>query len=264
MDYYTTLGVTKDATQDDIKKAYRKLAMQYHPDKNPGDKESENKFKNISSAYEILSDPTKRAAYDSPKQQPNFHYNNQPFDLNDIFSQVFGHNSQPYHHQTQAVYRTRVSVSLVDAYTGTTQMLQMTSNVGTKVINVTVPKGVKTGDQVRYDNIIDNAKLILEFVVLADLRFDRQGDDLYMNLPISVLDLITGTKAKINTISGKILEVTINAKTQPTQQIRIPGYGMPLQNGSYGDQILLLKPYVPDNVSQDIIDCILKNQTVLT
>jgi DnaJ-class molecular chaperone len=85
---------------------------------------------------------------------------------------------------------------------------------------------------------------------------------LYANYPISVLDLIVGTKVQFQAINGKMLEVTIPAKTQPNHQIRLPGLGMPISNtGQYGDQILLLKPFIPDSISNDIIDSIKRNQS---
>jgi molecular chaperone DnaJ len=149
-------------------------------------------------------------------------------------------------------------VSLVDAYKGNDHILQLSLPGGVKVLNIKVPLGVQSGDQVRYDNIIENATLLVEFNVLPDLRFDRHDSLLYSNLTISVLDLIIGTKVKFNTISGKIIEVTIPPNTQPSQQIRIPGHGMPIKGASnvYGDQILLLKPFVPANIPNDIIDSI--------
>jgi molecular chaperone DnaJ len=149
-------------------------------------------------------------------------------------------------------------VSLVDAYTGNNHILQLSLPGGVKVFNIKVPPGVQSGDQVRYDNIVDTVTLIVEFVVLPDLRFERQGSDLYCNLSISVLDLIVGTKVEFTSIAGNKVEVTINPNTQPAQQIRLRGLGMPINSSSqvYGDQILLLKPYIPDNISNDIIDSI--------
>lgn len=258
MDHYNTLGVPRDASQEDIKKAFRKLAMTHHPDKG-GDP---NEFQRINEAYEVLSNPDKRLEYDNPgiRQNPfggGFQFNQQGFDLNDIFSQIFGQRGHnPGNHQQ--TYRTRVSVSLVDAYKGNDHILQLALQTGVKVINIKIPVGVQSGDHVRYDNIIDNATLIIEFIVMPDLRFDRQGNDLYANLPISVLDLIVGTKVEFTTISGSKVEVTINPNTQPTQQIRLRGMGMPLSSATnvFGDQILLLKPYIPDNISNDIIESI--------
>lgn len=262
MDHYNTLGVPRNADQDTIKKAYRKLAMQHHPDKG-GDP---SQFQKISEAYETLSNTDKRFQYDNPSAQPQgfpggFNFNAQGFDINDLFSQIFG--QQRFHHQQRQtqVLRTQVYVSLLDSFNGSTQMMQLNTHQGVKVVNFSVPKGVDSGDQVRYDNLLDDATLIVQFIVHKELKFDRSGDDLYSNVPISVLDLITGTKIEFTTISGKKLEVDIKPLTQPTDQIRIKGYGMPIRDsGFYGDQLLLLKPYIPDNISQDIIDSIISNK----
>ena len=261
MDHYNTLGVSRDASQEEIKKAYRKLAMTHHPDKggNPAE------FQKLNDAYEVLSNPDKRMQYDNPSTRMNnpfggdsqFDQNN--FDLSNIFNHIFG-GGRGFGggiNQKQ-IFRTQVSISLVDAYVGKEHTFQLSTPTGVKVINVKVPLGINNGDQVRYENVIDSGTLIIGFHILPDLRFDRNGDDLYCNLPISVLDLIIGTKVKFNTISGKTIEVTVPPNTQPSQHIRLPGMGMPVKNAAnvYGDQILLLKPYIPDNISQDIIESI--------
>lgn len=266
MDYYNILGVSKDASPDDIKKAFRKLAMQHHPDKG-GD---ENHFKKINEAYDVLSDSNKRAQYDNPAPKFNqsqgfgFDVHTGGFNMNDVFSHIFGHgfpNQAKQQQRQQQVYRTRINVSLMDSYNGSNHALQMHTPTGVKPISLNIPKGIDTGNQIRYDNVIENSTLIVEFIVMPDLNFDRRGDDLYANLSISVLDLIVGTKVKFETFNGKNLELTIHPGTQPHQHIRIPGFGMPRQNGSYGDQILLLKPFVPDNINQEIIEVILKYQS---
>lgn len=258
MDYYNILGVPRDASQEDIKRAYRKLAMQHHPDKG-GDV---TKFQEITNAYETLSDTDKRFQYDNPTARQNpfpggFGFNQQAFDLNDIFNHFF-RQQQAQQKNTQQIFRTRVAISLVDSYNGASHSFQLTTPGGVKVININVPKGIESGDQVRYENVIENGTLIVEFLVQADLRYDRNGNDLYCNLPISVLDLIVGTKTTVNAINGKKMEVTINPGTQPTQQIRLVGLGMPVKghDNVYGDQILLLKPYIPDNIPDDIIESI--------
>ena len=264
MDYYNTLGVPQDADTDTIKRAYRKLAMTHHPDKG-GDPAQ---FQKISEAYAMLSDPSKRSLYDNPHTQTQgfprgFNFNAQGFDINDLFSQIFG--QQRFHNQQKQkqVLRTQVYVSLIDSYHGSTQMMQLNTQQGIKVINFVVPKGVDSGDQVRYDNLIDDVTLIVQFIVHKELKFDRTGDDLYSNIPISVLDLIVGTTVEITTLFGKKLEVSIKPMTQPTHQIRIQGHGMPIKDsGFYGDQILLLKPYIPDNISQDIVDSIINNRNI--
>lgn len=256
MDYYNTLGVPRTASPEEIKKAYRKLAMEHHPDKG-GDVA---KFQEITTAYETLSDTDKRFQYDNPHAHPaDFGINVNGFDLNDLFGHIFG---QRANRQTRQVFRTTVTVSLTDSYNGADHVLQLGLPTGVKVINVVVPKGVESGQQIRYEDVIENASLIIEFHVLKDLRFDRRGPDLIANYPISVLDLIVGTKVPFQNISGKMIEVTIPPKTQPSQQIRLPGMGMPVGNtGHYGDQILLLKPFIPDNVSNDIVESIKRNQS---
>lgn len=266
MDHYTTLGVSRDATQDEIKKAYRKLAMSHHPDKG-GDI---TKFQEITNAYETLGDPTKRSAYDNPRGPAQFNAGNGGFEFNindffmgDMFAQAFGqafgqHRENNFNQQHTPVYRTRVSISLVDAYNGAEHVLHLSTEQGVKILNIKIPQGTNTGDQLRFNNAIDKGILIVDFVVQADHRFDRDGNHLLMNCAVSVLDLIVGTKIEVTTISGKKLEVIIPPGCQPNRQIRLAGHGMISQNGSHGDQILLLKPIVPENIDDELTDAINK------
>lgn len=260
MDYYSVLGVAKTASPDEIKKAYRKLAMEHHPDKG-GDI---TKFQEINSAYETLGDATRRAAYDNPAPQFSSHpggfsFDAGAFDLNDLFGQVFGRGGNPFAQQ-KPTYRTRVSISLVDAFTGKDHLLQLNTPDGLKTMTITVPPGIESGNQIRYENVIPNSTLIIEFHVLTDVRFERHRNDLYTTVDISVLDLIVGTNIEVNAINGKTLNVTIQPKTQPSQHIRIPGYGMPTGKGTFGDQIILIRPVIPDNISNDVIESIKRNQ----
>jgi curved DNA-binding protein len=262
MDHYSTLGVPRNASQDEIKKAYRKLAMTHHPDKGGNPTE----FQKLNNAYEVLGDVSKRQQYDNPATHNPF--NNQQFkennfDLSDLFNHIFGGGRGPQAGVNQKqIFRTQVAVSLVDVYNGKEYSLQLSTSTGVKVVNVKVPLGINNGDQVRYENVIDGGTLIIGFHILPDLRFDRNGDDLYCNLPISVLDLIIGTKVKFNTIAGKTIEVTIPPNTQPSHHIRLQGMGMHVKNAPnvFGDQILLLKPFLPDNIPSDVIESIQRNQ----
>lgn len=259
MDYYSILDIPKTASNDEIKKAYRKMAMKHHPDRNGGD---DTNFKKIQEAYETLSDPTKRQQYDNPyANQQSFGFNMNHSDFDSIFSQIFGMRNNS--HNQKQTFRTQVSVSLVDAFNGSTRVLQLSTPDGTKIININVPPGIETGDSIRYDTVIENAVLLVQFVVLPDLRFDRKGNDLYSSHSISVLELIAGTKFKFTTIDQRILEVKVTPKTQPYMQLKIPKAGMPDKKGGYGDQIILLKPFMPDSISQEVISSInnqLKNQ----
>jgi len=262
MDNYAILGVAKNATPDEIKKAYRKLASQHHPDKG-GDKA---KFQEIQSAYDVLSDPEKRKQYDNPQPQGfpggDFHWNVHGMDLNDIFGQMFGQQMGGGRRNGRQVFRTRIDVSLHEAYNGINKILELGTQTGKKTIDIKIPPGIKTGDQMRYDNVLDQGTLLVEFNVLPDLKFDRKGNDLYCNQSINVLDLIAGSTFEFDTISGKRLQVHIKPKTQPYMQIKLSGYGMPVVNTTqYGDQYLLIKPYIPDNIDDAIIDSILRSRT---
>lgn len=247
MDYYSILDVPKTASLDEIKKAYKLLALKTHPDRNGGD---DIQFKKIQEAYETLSDPVKRQQYDNPA--PQFKFDMNGMDSESFFNQFFGTRPR-YQKQT---YRTQVSISLVDAYKGSVHVLQINTPNGSKVININIPKGVETGNSMRYDDVIENSILLIQFIVLPDLRFERRGPDLYANHNISVLDLIVGSKFKFTTIDQRTLEVKVPPKTQPYIHLKIPKAGMPDENGNYGDQIILLKPYIPDNISQEIITSI--------
>jgi len=262
MDHYRTLGVAKNATPDEIKKAYRKLASQHHPDKG-GDTAT---FQKIEEAYRILSDPKSKEQYDNPMPGPGgfpggFHFHSDQFDLNNIFGQMFG--QAPFGFQNKSnkqIFRTALQVTLDDVYNGSTKMLKIQTQQGNKVINIDVPKGIPENGQVKYDNIIENAILLVEFRVIPHLKFERRGNDLLCNHQISVLDLIVGTSFEFTTMSGKALEVAVAPKTQPYLQLKISGHGMPIYGtGMYGDQIILLKPYMPSIIDKEITDSILRS-----
>lgn len=272
MDYYKTLGVAKNATPDEIKKAYRKLASQHHPDKG-GDTAT---FQKIEEAYRVLSDPQKRQQHDNPFFGQNqdgsfrqagqgfpggFQFNFNGVDLNDLFSQMFNQHQQK-HPNTPHVYRTSVAITLEQSHSGGSLPLKLQTNTQVYAVNIDIPKGVVDGGQVRYDKLIPNAGLIVEFRVQPHLKFQRKGVDLFCNHPISILDLIVGTSFEFTTISGKTLEVKVPPKTQPHMQLKIAGEGMPIHGSTlFGDQIILLKPFVPDTIDDEITQSILRSKS---
>lgn len=262
MDHYKVLGVSKGASQDEIKSAYRKLASKNHPDKGGDTAE----FQKIQTAYDTLGDPNKRVEYDNPRPQYtggfpggfNFGAGGNPFE--DMMSQILRQRtSQPQ----QQLFRTTIWTTLDQVYSGAEQILQLQTPTGVHSVRVAVPKGIPDGGQVRLENIIEGASLIAEFRTHPHLKFTRQGHDLVCNHQISVLDLIVGTTFEFTSISGKTLEVTIPPKTQPFHLMKISGYGMPVTNSpAFGDQIILLKPFVPDNIPSDVIEAIKSNRTI--
>lgn len=266
MEHYTTLGVDKNASPDDIKKAYRKLAGVHHPDKG-GDTAM---FQKIQQAYETLSDPQKKQQYDNPNPFGGMHggpggfnqgfpggfqFHMNGFDMGDIFGQMFGHQRHPQ----RPTYKTTVWLTLEQVYKGEEQTLQFNTNGENTIVKIQVPKGVDNGATLRYENLIKDGVLIVEFRIHPHVKFQRHGFDLVSEYEISVLDLIVGTNIKFLTISGKTLDVTIKPKTQPSATLRIPGEGLP-NNYGYGDQMILLKPFIPDIISNDIINSITLNK----
>lgn len=262
MDHYAILGIPKTASPDEIKKAYRKLASQHHPDKGGDTK----RFQEIQTAYEVLSDPQRKQAYDSPAKNftqqgfpEGFSFGfGGPNDIHDIFNHMFRQQRNP---NAKQVYRTIVEITLEQAYSGLSQSLKIQTHNSNHIINIEIPKGINTGDQIRYENLIPNASLIVEFRVASNLKYDRRAQDLYSNYPISVLDLIAGGSFEFTTISGKTLEVKVPPKTQPHMHMKIAGEGMPIYGSTqYGDQIILFKPFIPDTIDDEIIDAISRHR----
>ncbi len=264
MEHYQTLGVAKTATPDEIKKAYRKLASQHHPDKG-GDTAM---FQKIQIAYDTLSDPEKRKQYDNPMthgfgggQPGGFHFNMNGFNMDDIFGQMF---KQHNHQQAQRnnVFRTTFWINLEQVYSGGEEVLKLQTPTGMHMVRVNVPKGIPDGGQVRYEKVIETNDLIVEYRVHNHLKYERRMNDLFCNHSISVLDLIVGTSFEFITIGGTTLEVTVPPKTQPFMHLKLAGHGLPIHGtNAHGDQIILLKSFIPDIIDSRITDSILLSKT---
>lgn len=266
MDHYKTLGVDKSCTQDDIKKAYRRLASIHHPDKGG----NTATFQQIQAAYEILSNPQKRSAYDNPQQNSNpgfsqgfpggFNFQTHGFD--EFFGNFFrNHHDSEHSQKTKQVFKTILLVSLEQLHSGGSQVVQLQTHTGLKTINIDIPKGIPEGFQIRLNSIIEEGSLIVEFRSLKHSQFERHHNDLVSTLNVSVLDLITGTNIVFKTLSGVVVEVTIPPKTQPHVHLRLAGKGLPVYNTEmFGDQILLIKPYIPDIIPEIVTNAILQSQ----
>ena len=271
-DYYKILGVDRKASEEDIRKAYRKLAMQYHPDRNPNDKQAEERFKEINEAYQVLSDSKKRMHYDrlgtdystwqrrgAPGDFDWGQYGGFPsgmrVDVDDMdemfgggfsefFRTIFGIGNAPTRMQG---YQQELVISLEEAYKGTTRLLQ--SNGKDK--QVRIPAGVRTGSKVRVPNAGPNGlDLYLIVDVQDDKRYERRGNDLHTTATVSVFTAILGGEADVETLDGK-LKLNIPAGTQPEQVFRLAGRGMPHVRNSNekGDLFVRLKVSIPKYLS---------------
>lgn len=263
-DHYTTLGVNKQASADEIKKAYRKLASQHHPDKG-GDKE---KFQEIQAAYAVLGDDQKRSEYDNPQPQMNWHNSAGGFgSFEDVlrnfggFGDMFG--GRQFHQQPQRnrTLNLQTAITLEEAFTGKELVANIQLPSGREqIINVKIPAGVNDGTVLRLREIGDDTyvnvqrgDVHLSITVMPHSIFSRQGDDLVKEIEVNALDAILGTNVTVNTIDGKILNITIKEGTQPGTILSAHGYGMPnMHDNNFKGRLLLpVKITIPTNLTDD-------------
>jgi curved DNA-binding protein len=286
-DYYKILGVERSASEDEIRKAYRKLAMKYHPDRNPNDQQAEERFKEINEAYQVLSDTKKRAHYDRLESDySNWQQRGAPGDFNwdqyggggfpggvrveysdlddlfggaggfsDFFRTIFGRSAEgagtggtrTRARQQPQGYQQELSITLDEAYNGTTRLLQSDG----KQKQVRIPAGVRTGSKVRVAGAGPNGlDLYLIVEVQDDKRFERRGNDLHTTATVDIFTAILGGEAEVETLSGKI-KLNVPAGTQPEQVFRLAGRGMPSVKSANekGDLFVRLKVQIPKYLS---------------
>ncbi len=271
-DYYQILGVARTATPEELKKAYRKLALEFHPDKNPGNKKAEEKFKELTEAYSVLSDKDKRAKYDQ------FGFSENPFagmksgprtedPFQDFFADVFGDifgggggagpGGGPFAGRAGrsrrptkgADLRYSLAISLEESAIGAERLIHYyRKNAGVeepKKLSVKIPAGVKDGQRLKLtgEGDVSPQNLAGDLYVIIQLQehpiFQRSENDLVVNRPVSVSDALVGGKVEVPTLTGRV-EVTIPAGTPSGQIFRIKGKGLPLPGG-YGSGDLLVK-----------------------
>jgi DnaJ-class molecular chaperone len=272
MDYYSTLGLKRGASDDEIKKAYRKLAMQHHPDRG-GD---QNKFKEISTAYDALSNPEKKRIVDmggDPHSQQGggfqqggpfeFHFNTGNFD--DIFNN-FGFGGFNRHPQRKnKSLNINVDITLEDVLKGRDFTAEVSIPEGqSKVITIQIPPGIEHGQQIRYEGMGDNSiaglrpgDLIVNILVRQHPTFRREGTTIILEKEVSVWDALVGSSTQIKTLDNKTLSINIPAGTQPETVLRIPGEGLPhMRTRQRGNMMLKLKVLIPKNLTQPQIDII--------
>lgn len=281
IDYYKTLGLSKDASQEDIRKAYRKLARQHHPDVNPGNDAAIRKFKEINEANEVLGDPDKRKKYDQygkdwehaeqfekMRSQSGAGYGFAADDLDagnfsDFFQSIFGGGRfqgfngmgggrQPRAHKGQDI-TADLMLSLEDAY----QDHKRTLNLNGKQIRITVPAGAEDGQTIRLRGHGQPGThggpagdLLLTFRFETDPRFKRQGNDLYTQTHVDLFTALLGGEVEIQTLTGT-LKLKIKHGTQNGSKLRLKGKGYPVykQEGQYGDLYAEITVDLPSRLS---------------
>lgn len=271
-DYYKELELERTASDEEIKKAFRKLARQYHPDTNPDNPEAEERFKRISEAYEVLSDPAKRSKYDQLSRQtggfngrggwPGGSTTGSGFAMDDVgdmfagtsfgdlLSELFG-QARPTQRRSSGRPRTATSratpiytvrLKLEEAYSGVSKRLTL----GTTTADVTFRPGIATGQRLRIANTE------LEVVVDPHQRYRRDGDDLHVRQSITLSTAVLGGRLDIQTLSGT-LAVTIPPGSQSEKKLRLKGQGMPVYGSpdKRGDLYVTIEIYVPTTVTDD-------------
>ena len=258
-DHYATLGVSKTATADDIKKAFRKLASQHHPDKG-GDTQ---KFQAIQQAYATLGDDQKRAEYDNPRPQfSGFHGHPGGVNINDIFGQMFGQQfGQQHQHPRRSHVRMTLWISLLDVATGGKRTVSLGTQAGVSAVEIEIPLGINDGDNVQYEGIgPGGSDLVVQFKVSPDRKWQRDGLNLTQEVRIDIWNLILGGELTIDTLTGKTLSTQVPAKTQPGTVMRLKGQGLRDRAGRTGDIMVRVQAQIPENIPPEIIDAIQKHQ----
>ncbi|WP_290794018.1 J domain-containing protein [Flavihumibacter sp. UBA7668] len=276
IDYYKVLGVAKTATEEEIRTAYRKLARKHHPDLNPNNPEAVKLFQQINEANEVLSDPEKRKKYDqygadwkhadqfeeARKQQSGAFGSSQHFgseDYSDFFASMFGGSGATGGSRRQSRYRGQdihatLSLNLSEVY----QTHKQTFTINGKNIRITIPAGIEQGQEIKLAghgglgvNGGPNGDLYISFDIKNDTAFQRKGNDLYLDQPVSLYKALLGGEEVIETLSGK-LKLKLAPETQNGTKVRLKGKGFPIykQEGSYGDLYISWQVQLPTQLSE--------------
>lgn len=284
IDYYKILGIDKGASQDDVKKAYKKLARKFHPDLNPNDPDAHRKFQEINEANEVLSDPEKRKKYDQYgenwKHADQFESAGQQYgqygggfgtnggggtywsssgedgEFSDFFENLFGsrrgNRSSSYGFRGQD-YTAELHLTLTDAAKTHKQVI----TVNDKNLRITVPAGVANGQTIKLKgqggpgvNGGPAGDLYITFIISDNTPFKREGDDLYLTVPLNVFTAVLGGDQQIDTLDGKV-KLKVKPGTQNNTKVRLKGKGFPIykQEGKSGDLIVTYSIEIPTHLT---------------
>jgi len=279
IDYYKVLGIDKNATQDDIKKAYRKLARKLHPDLNPNDKEAHKKFQQVNEANEVLSDPEKRKKYDQygkdwqhaeqfeqARQSQQHGFGRETFsgdfndgEFSDFFASMFGDKGSGGFRQRQTKFRgedyhAELKLNLTDVY----KTHQQVMTVNNKNIRITIPAGVENGQQIKIKahggpgiNGGPNGDLYISFHIINNTIFRRDGNDLHTSVDLDLYTAVLGGEIIIDTLDGKV-KLKVKHETQNGTKIRLKGKGFPVykKEGEFGDLMITFQIKIPTNLTE--------------
>jgi DnaJ-class molecular chaperone len=245
--YYQILGIEKTATADDIKRAFRRLASQHHPDKG-GDT---IKFQEIQEAYGVLGDETKRSEYDNPRPQ----FSGFPgggFNMHDMFGQMFGQPPQRRNHVRMTIW-----VSLQDVVQGGSRAVNVSTTAGTSTVAIEVPQGIDDGDQVQYGGVAPGGMdLVVQFRIQPNAQWRREGLNLHTEHRISIWDMILGSDVEVQNLLGHNLVVRVPAGTQPGTVMRLRGHGIQDRHGQKGDLMIRMQAQIPKTIAPEIVTAI--------
>lgn len=292
-DYYKILGITKSASQDEIKKAFRKLAVKHHPDKNPGDKKAEDKFKEINEANEVLGDVEKRKKYDElgdnwkyyqQQEQQNAHrpqgrrqyHSSEGFggEFSDFFESFFGGSTfsgfqQPGQPRARRGndFQAEMELTLHDSFYGSTRQV----TIDGQKVNLKVKPGIREGQVLRMKgkgspglNGGENGDLLITIKMVKDPNFQRKGDDLYFDQTVDAITATLGGKISIQGFD-KTVSMPIPEGTDSNKIFRLKGMGMPHFDdpASRGDAYVRMLIQVPKNLSDEAKGLLEKVQTLI-
>ncbi len=282
-DYYKIMGLNQNATEKEIKIAYRKLARKYHPDisKEPN---AEERFKEMGEAYEVLKDPTKRKEYDQALKYQEFnqhhqqsshqgyreHYQSSAFE-GDLFETLFGHSRYQQQPMAGQNYQGKMNITLEESFSGTTKQLQVPVESGNQtsmqMLKVKIPAGIKSGQQIRLAgqgapgiNKGPRGDIYITITVDKHPLFDVMDNDVYLTLPITPWEAALGTTLQVPTLAGKI-DLKIPANSQGGQKLRIKNRGLPGKQP--GNQYVLLKITTPPAKTPEQIELYEKMSKIL-
>ena len=278
IDYYKALGVDKNATQEDIKKAYRKLARKHHPDLNPNDKEAHKTFQQLNEANEVLSDPEKRKKYDqygkdwqhaeqfeqarqSQQHRPGkekFSGDFSESEFSDFFASMFGNMGGGGSRQRQTKFRgedynAELQLNLSDLYKTHQQVL----TVNNKNIRITIPSGIENGQKIKIKghggqgiNGGPNGDLYISFQIINNTKFRRDGNDLHTTVELDLYTAVLGGEIIIDTLDGKV-RLKVKPETQNESKIKLKGKGFPVykKEGEVGDLVITFQIKTPTNLT---------------